>query len=68
MGQTIIGRRGKLTLWYRALKKQLEHKWRALDNFEASVKKLELTRMQWRSKYSIKDGELEAAKVRRLSY
>ena len=46
-----------------ALKKQLEQKWRTLDNFEASVKKLETTRMQWRSKYSIKDGELEAAKV-----
>ncbi|KAK4687765.1 hypothetical protein P7C73_g2352, partial [Tremellales sp. Uapishka_1] len=47
-----------------SLKKQLEQKWRALDNFEASVKKLEMTRMQWRSKYSIKDGELESAKAR----
>ncbi len=46
-----------------ALKKQLEQKWRTLDNFEASVKKLETTRMQWRNKYSTKDGELEAAKV-----
>ena len=46
-----------------ALKKQLEQKWRALDNFEAAVKKLEITRTQWRSKYAIKDGELEAAKV-----
>jgi hypothetical protein len=34
-----------------------------LDNFEVSVKKLETTRMQWRAKYAIKDGELEAAKV-----
>lgn len=48
----------------RAIKKQLDQKWRALDNFEASVKKLELTRMQWRSKYAIKEGELEAAKAR----
>ncbi|GFZ45294.1 hypothetical protein JCM24511_03020 [Saitozyma sp. JCM 24511] len=47
-----------------ALKKQLEQKWRALDNFEAAVKKLEITRTQWRSKYAIKDGELEAAKAR----
>ncbi|WWD18405.1 hypothetical protein CI109_102855 [Kwoniella shandongensis] len=47
-----------------SLKKQLEQKWRALDNFEASVKKLELTRMQWRSKYAVKEGELEAAKSR----
>ena len=46
-----------------ALKRQLEQKWRALDNFEASVKKLETTRSQWRSKYAIKDGELDAAKV-----
>ncbi|KAK8858516.1 hypothetical protein IAR55_002743 [Kwoniella newhampshirensis] len=47
-----------------SLKKQLEQKWRALDNFEASVKKLELARMQWRSKYSVKEGELEAARAR----
>lgn len=46
-----------------ALKRQLEQKWRALDNFESLVKKLETTRSQWRSKYAIKDGELEAAKV-----
>ncbi|ORY31357.1 hypothetical protein BCR39DRAFT_89832 [Naematelia encephala] len=47
-----------------ALKKQIEQKWRALDNFESSVKKLALTRMQWRSKFALKDGELEAAKSR----
>lgn len=46
-----------------ALKRQLEQKWRALDAFEASVKKLEVTRMSWRSKYSVKDGELDGAKV-----
>ncbi|WWC88754.1 uncharacterized protein L201_003667 [Kwoniella dendrophila CBS 6074] len=46
------------------LKKQLEQKWRALDNFEAAVKKLELTKMQWKSKYTMKEGELEAAKSR----
>ncbi|WVQ80511.1 hypothetical protein IAT38_002616 [Cryptococcus sp. DSM 104549] len=45
-----------------SLKKQLEQKWRSLDNFEASVRKLELKRSQWRSKLSIKEGELEAAK------
>nr|XP_018262463.1 uncharacterized protein I303_05480 [Kwoniella dejecticola CBS 10117]OBR84621.1 hypothetical protein I303_05480 [Kwoniella dejecticola CBS 10117] len=47
-----------------ALKKQLEQKWRTLDNFEAAVKKLELTKMQWKSKYAVKEGELEAAKAR----
>jgi len=48
---------------FRSLKRQLDQKWKALDNFEAAVKKLELTRQQWRSKYAIKEGELEAAKV-----
>lgn len=47
-----------------SLKRQLDAKWRALDSFEASVKKLELARAQWRSKYSLKDGELEASKAR----
>ncbi|EIW73667.1 hypothetical protein TREMEDRAFT_26645 [Tremella mesenterica DSM 1558] len=46
------------------LKKQLEQKWRALDNFEAAVKKLELTRMQWRQKYALKEGELDAVKTK----
>jgi hypothetical protein len=47
----------------RVLKRTLEAKWKTLDTFEASVKKLEVTRMAWRSRVSIKDGELEAAKV-----
>ncbi|KAL1412952.1 hypothetical protein Q8F55_000701 [Vanrija albida] len=47
-----------------SMKRQLDAKWRALDSFEASVKKLELARAQWRSKYSLKDGELEASKAR----
>jgi hypothetical protein len=46
-----------------SLKRQLEQKWRALDNFENSVRKLETTRVQWRAKYATKEGELEAAKV-----
>ncbi|WVF69243.1 hypothetical protein IAT40_004019 [Kwoniella sp. CBS 6097] len=47
-----------------SLKKQLDQKWRTLDQFEAAVKKLELTKMQWRTKYSLKEGELDAAKAR----
>ncbi|KAK6908272.1 hypothetical protein I203_102273 [Kwoniella mangroviensis CBS 8507] len=47
-----------------ALKKQLEQKWRSLDNFEAAVKKLELAKLQWKSKYAVKEGELEAARSR----
>jgi len=48
-----------------ALKRQLESKWKTLDNFESSVKKLDLTRLQWKQKYAMKEGELEAAKVSR---
>lgn len=47
-----------------SLKRQLDSKWRALDNFEASVKKLEATKMQWKVKYATKEGELDAVKVR----
>ncbi|OCF33425.1 hypothetical protein I316_04845 [Kwoniella heveanensis BCC8398] len=47
-----------------SLKKQLDQKWRTLDQFEAAVKKLELTKLQWRTKYSLKEGELDAAKAR----
>lgn len=51
-----------------ALKRQLESKWKTLDNFENSVKKLDLTRLQWKQKYAMKEGELEAAKVRLLCF
>ena len=50
-----------------ALKRQLDSKWRAIDNFEGSVKKLEMTRLQWKTKYATKEGELEAAKVSRIA-
>jgi len=45
------------------LKKQLDQKWRTLDQFEASLRKLETHKLQWKAKYAIKEGELEAAKV-----
>jgi len=41
----------------------LEQKWRTLDQFEASLRKLEAHKLQWKAKYAIKEGELEAAKV-----
>ena len=47
----------------RLLRRQLDQKWRTLDQFEASLKKLETSKIQWRAKMAIKDGELEAAKV-----
>ncbi|BEI94172.1 uncharacterized protein CcaverHIS019_0606310 [Cutaneotrichosporon cavernicola] len=46
------------------LKRQLDAKWRALDGFEASVKKLELQRSQQRAKLAQKDGELDVARAR----
>ena len=46
-----------------SLKRQLENKWRALDHFEASVRKLDSTRVQWKARYAEKEGELDAAKV-----
>jgi len=50
------------------LKKQLDQKWRTLDQFEASLRKLEAHKLQWKAKYAIKEGELEAAKVCPLSF
>ncbi|WVQ72827.1 hypothetical protein IAR50_002388 [Cryptococcus sp. DSM 104548] len=47
-----------------SLKRQLEQKWRTLDQFEASVKKLEITKREWRSKFALKEGELDALKSR----
>lgn len=35
-----------------------------MDQFEAAVKKLELTKREWRSKFAIKEGELQAVQVR----
>ncbi|WVO15791.1 hypothetical protein L204_103453 [Cryptococcus depauperatus] len=47
-----------------SLKRQLEQKWRMLDQFEAAVKKLELTKREWRSKFAMKEGEIDALKHR----
>lgn len=43
-----------------AMKKQLDHKWRQLDQFESSVRKLELVKTSWRTKFAQKQGELDA--------
>ncbi|KIR75733.1 hypothetical protein I310_00430 [Cryptococcus deuterogattii CA1014] len=47
-----------------SLKRQVEEKWRTLDQFETAVKKLELTKREWRSKFAIKEGELQAVQAR----
>ena len=46
-----------------SLKRQLDQKWRAVDDFEIAVKRLQTKREEWRGRFQIKDGELEAAKV-----
>jgi chromosome segregation ATPase len=47
-----------------SLKRQLDTKWRVLDSFESSVKKLESQKAGWRAKLSLKESELDAAKAR----
>ncbi|KIR68471.1 hypothetical protein I314_00890 [Cryptococcus bacillisporus CA1873] len=47
-----------------SLKRQVEEKWRTLDQFETAVKKLELTKREWRSKFAVKEGELQAVQAR----
>jgi predicted nucleic acid-binding Zn-ribbon protein len=42
------------------MKRQLDHKWKQLDHFEASVRKLELVKTSWRNKFAQKQGELDA--------
>lgn len=46
------------------MKRQLDAKWRALDAFENSVKKLEQRRSQQRAKLAQKDGELDVLRGR----
>jgi septal ring factor EnvC (AmiA/AmiB activator) len=50
------------------MRKQLDHRWKQIDKFEASVKTYAETKAGWRRKFSAKEGELEAIKVRWLSY
>lgn len=45
------------------MKKQLDNKWRQLDQFETSVRKLELVKTSWRNKFAQKEGEIAALQV-----
>ncbi|CED84430.1 Extracellular matrix glycoprotein Laminin subunits alpha and gamma [Phaffia rhodozyma] len=47
-----------------SMKKQLDHKWKQLDHFESSVRKVELVKTQWRNRYAQKQGELESLQAR----
>lgn len=46
------------------LKKQIDHRWRQIDKFESSVKNIADTKLAWKRKYSVNEGELDALKVR----
>lgn len=64
LGPGFLGTCDQVLMTISTLKRQLEQKWRALDNFELSVKKLEAMRGQWRTRFATKQGELDAAVVR----
>jgi chromosome segregation ATPase len=49
------------------MKKMLEHRWKQIDKFEASVKAYAETKASWRRKFNAKEGELEAVKVNSLA-
>jgi hypothetical protein len=46
------------------MRKQLDNRWKQIDRFESSVKTYAETKATWRRKFSTKEGELEALKVR----
>lgn len=45
------------------LRKQLDHRWKQIDKFEASVKTFAEIKTTWRRKLASREGELEAVKV-----
>ncbi|KAJ8519236.1 hypothetical protein ONZ45_g3793 [Pleurotus djamor] len=45
------------------MRKQLDHRWKQIDKFEASVKSYAEAKATWRRKLSAKEGELEALKA-----
>jgi hypothetical protein len=54
---------GRYTEKLSEIRKSLDQRWRQLDKFETSVKQYADTKTTWRRKLSVKEGELEAAKV-----
>lgn len=55
---------GRYTEKLTDMRKQLDTRWKQIDKFEASVKAYAETKAGWRRKFSAKEGELEAIKVR----
>jgi len=45
------------------MRRQLDHRWKQIDKFEASLKTYADTKAQWKKKLAGKEGELEAIKV-----
>ncbi|KAG6819546.1 hypothetical protein H0H93_010792 [Arthromyces matolae] len=45
------------------IRKQLDHRWKQIDKFEASVKTYAEAKTTWRRKLAAKEGELEAIKL-----
>ncbi|KAG6866142.1 hypothetical protein C0991_008095 [Blastosporella zonata] len=45
------------------MRKQLDHRWKQIDKFEASVKTYAETKVTWRRKLASREGELEAIKA-----
>jgi len=54
---------GRFTEKLNDMRKQLDHRWKQIDKFEASVKAYAETKVTWRRKLAAKEGELEAIKA-----
>lgn len=46
------------------IRKQLDQKWKIIDKFELQVKNLMDVKQSWKRKFALKEGEMEALKVR----
>ena len=54
---------GRFTEKMNDMRKQLDNRWKQIEKFEASVKSYADTKVTWRRKLALKEGELEAIKV-----
>ncbi|KAG5716254.1 Anucleate primary sterigmata protein B [Termitomyces sp. T112] len=54
---------GRFTDKLSDLRKQLDHRWKQIDKFEASVKTYAEAKSTWRRKFASREGELEAIKA-----
>lgn len=59
-----LARPGPVVAHCSGMKRQLDAKWRQLDHFEASVRKVELVKTQWRNKLAQKQGELDSLQAK----